>query len=224
VGTGTPSAQFPFAFGNHIAVAGNILYSHARYYDSGAGRFLSEDPRGVRTGDANFYRYALDNPTTFNDPTGLIAGGINYGTSGGVGVGIGAAGQVEGGAGVFLNQDKGYSPNAGAYAEGGAMLGGGGPDSTVGLPSQSATTDWVVGAAVPIPGVGGFISNARQPCDLNGDFSSYNFTFGIFSFSFQTGTANDGKFIWTLSAAGGEGLGFAASHYTTNTFKTVSVR
>ncbi|SRR6266403_1633153 len=73
-------------------------YFRARYYDPIVGRFLSEDPLGtdgggadfyrfkyydpmarsipreVRTGfrgGLNFYRYAVNNPSNFNDPFGL---------------------------------------------------------------------------------------------------------------------------------------------------------
>jgi len=51
---------------------GNYYY-RARYYNANSGRFLGEDPNGITAGDANFYRYALGNPTNYNDPTGEIA-------------------------------------------------------------------------------------------------------------------------------------------------------
>jgi RHS repeat-associated protein len=48
----------------------NLQFSRARYYDSNAGRFVSEDP--VRfNGSANFYRYTDNNPVSFSDPLGL---------------------------------------------------------------------------------------------------------------------------------------------------------
>ncbi len=45
-------------------------YYSARYYDSSAGRFLSEDPIHFRAG-INFYRYARNSTINQADPTGL---------------------------------------------------------------------------------------------------------------------------------------------------------
>ena len=42
-----------------------------RFYDPENGRFLSEDPIGLASGDPNPYRYAKNNPTNYVDPTGL---------------------------------------------------------------------------------------------------------------------------------------------------------
>jgi RHS repeat-associated protein len=63
----------PFRFtSRELDTETNLYYSRARYYDPAAGRFLSEDPIGFG-GGANFYRYGLDNPTNFSDPTGLLS-------------------------------------------------------------------------------------------------------------------------------------------------------
>ncbi len=48
-----------------------LYYYRARYYDPGAGRFISEDPIGFGGGDANFYAYVGSNPSTWIDPAGL---------------------------------------------------------------------------------------------------------------------------------------------------------
>jgi len=40
-------------------------------YDPRTGRFLQEDPIGFESGDANPYRYVLNQPTTDTDPSGL---------------------------------------------------------------------------------------------------------------------------------------------------------
>lgn len=47
-----------------------LYYDRARYYDPTSGRFLSEDPIGL-DGGLNVYRYAHNDPTTLDDPTGL---------------------------------------------------------------------------------------------------------------------------------------------------------
>jgi RHS repeat-associated protein len=50
---------------------GDLDLMRARFYDSGMGRFLAQDPIGVDGRDANFYRYVGNAPTTYSDPTGL---------------------------------------------------------------------------------------------------------------------------------------------------------
>lgn len=49
---------------------GPSSYYRARYYDSGVGRFMSEDPSGFTAGP-DFYSYAGNSPSNFIDPTGL---------------------------------------------------------------------------------------------------------------------------------------------------------
>ncbi|WP_165229541.1 peroxidase family protein [Aquisphaera insulae] len=48
----------------------SLYYYRARYYDPKAGRFVGEDPVGLRAGDANLYRYVYNSPLTMIDPTG----------------------------------------------------------------------------------------------------------------------------------------------------------
>jgi RHS repeat-associated protein len=48
-------------------------YYRARYYDPSNGRFMREDPEQFSAG-GNFYRYAFNNPTDFDDPSGLGPG------------------------------------------------------------------------------------------------------------------------------------------------------
>lgn len=50
------------------------LRNSDRHYNPEAARFLSEDPIGFRAGDANLYRYVINNPVLKRDPFGLIAG------------------------------------------------------------------------------------------------------------------------------------------------------
>jgi RHS repeat-associated protein len=47
-----------------------LYYYRARYYDSLAGRFISEDPVEF-VGGPNFYAYVQANPINLNDPSGL---------------------------------------------------------------------------------------------------------------------------------------------------------
>jgi RHS repeat-associated protein len=46
-------------------------YYRARFYDSGLGQFVSEDPIEFEAGDANLRRYLKNGPTWKTDPSGL---------------------------------------------------------------------------------------------------------------------------------------------------------
>ena len=49
----------------------DVYYVRARYYDSGAGRFLSRDPvSAIGPRGINPYQYAWGNPMRFADPSG----------------------------------------------------------------------------------------------------------------------------------------------------------
>ncbi len=47
----------------------NLYYYRARYYDSGAGRFVGEDPLRCRK-SFDFFSYVRNSPMTFVDPSG----------------------------------------------------------------------------------------------------------------------------------------------------------
>lgn len=70
----------------------NLDYYRARYYDSSAGRFLSEDPINFRAG-VNFYLYVYNKPIRLRDPRGKdpVIGGTVGAILGGIYGGIGAA-------------------------------------------------------------------------------------------------------------------------------------
>ncbi|MFO0819074.1 MAG: RHS repeat-associated core domain-containing protein [Pirellulales bacterium] len=48
-----------------------LYYYRKRFYDSHIGRFISEDPGRLSTGDINLFRYVGNSPTHFVDPNGL---------------------------------------------------------------------------------------------------------------------------------------------------------
>jgi RHS repeat-associated protein len=52
----------------------DFFYYRHRYYNPEIGRFISEDPVGINSGDLNFYRYTWNNPLNWLDPYGLAPG------------------------------------------------------------------------------------------------------------------------------------------------------
>jgi RHS repeat-associated protein len=48
------------------------LYLRARTYDPASGRFLSRDPLAYAGEETNLYRYALNSPVNFTDPSGYV--------------------------------------------------------------------------------------------------------------------------------------------------------
>jgi RHS repeat-associated protein len=65
--TGRPSAP---------DLPNSLQYNRARFYDTSQGRFVSEDPAGPTSADANLYNYGLADPVDHTDPSGLIPGGV----------------------------------------------------------------------------------------------------------------------------------------------------
>lgn len=66
-GSGTTNS---FAYTGREFDAGNLYYYRARYYNPQLGRFISEDPLGLR-GGINPYSYVEESPANFSDPFGL---------------------------------------------------------------------------------------------------------------------------------------------------------
>ena len=86
--TGTSPVAYPFAYTGRVPVLGNVYYYRNRFYDAGAGRFISEDPTGFLAG-SNLYVYSSGNPLAGGDPTGTgligaFVGGVFGALSGGV--------------------------------------------------------------------------------------------------------------------------------------------
>ncbi len=53
-----------------------LVHFGFREYDPEVGRFTAQDPLGYGGGDVDVYGYCLDDPINFNDPLGLMTGGI----------------------------------------------------------------------------------------------------------------------------------------------------
>jgi len=81
----TQTITQPFTYVGQYGVMAEpygYYYMRARYYDSGSGRFVSEDPLGFGGGDVNLYAYVRGNPVGWVDPSGLwtaqIGANIGY--------------------------------------------------------------------------------------------------------------------------------------------------
>lgn len=61
-----------YGFTGRENVAAGTMFYRSRLYNSGAGRFIGEDRIDFQGGDWNLYRYVLNNPATFTDPTGNV--------------------------------------------------------------------------------------------------------------------------------------------------------
>src|SRR5207247_8419518 len=60
----------PYQYTGRENDATGLLFYRARYYDSNAGRFTSEDPLRFGGRDSDFYSYVGQNPVNYTDPTG----------------------------------------------------------------------------------------------------------------------------------------------------------
>jgi RHS repeat-associated protein len=61
----------PYQYMGRERDATGLYYYRARYYSTGMGRFISEDPIGL-IGGSNAYRYVSNDPISRNDPLGLV--------------------------------------------------------------------------------------------------------------------------------------------------------
>jgi RHS repeat-associated protein len=72
--TGTGGDRFMFT-GREFDATPSAYFFRARYYDAGAGRFLSRDPIGAADSDPDLFRYARNDPINWTDRLGLESSG-----------------------------------------------------------------------------------------------------------------------------------------------------
>jgi RHS repeat-associated protein len=99
-----------------------LYYYRARYYSPQTARFISEDPIGWRSGQANNYAYAGGNPVSLTDPSGLCGSQSSGPWKGGGGSSSGGGGGHTTGPGSGGNNGSGGGgasrPGAGAGCSG----------------------------------------------------------------------------------------------------------
>jgi RHS repeat-associated protein len=84
----------------------NHHYNWHRDYESTTGRYVQSDPIGL-AGDINTYRYALNHPTKYTDPNGLMPLGVAIGVGARVIGGRAAVGAIGAGARSLLGPTAG---------------------------------------------------------------------------------------------------------------------
>jgi RHS repeat-associated protein len=143
-GSGAVQTEYTYgAFGNTTATGASttnrsgftgreddgvgLHHYRARYYDSVAQRFVSEDPIGFE-GGVNLFAYVSNRPTAFTDPFGLKPGdglGANAGRGAGEGSGAGGSGGAGGGGGAGRGGGgRGGGGGGGGRGDGGRGDGG----------------------------------------------------------------------------------------------------
>ena len=71
IGQGSLTTRYDYTGRERDSLSG-LMYYRSRWYDPNVGRFISEDPIGLRGGD-NLYAYVKNSPLGFTDPLGLCA-------------------------------------------------------------------------------------------------------------------------------------------------------
>ena len=118
---GLPGAVRTFYAGRDLDRFTGLYNNRARWYDAGAGRFISEDPIGFAGGDANLYRYCGNSPTNATDPSGHFLNFIAGAIGAGVGTVLGAGGYA---LNCWLTGAEFSWSEMGLYAGAGAVAGG----------------------------------------------------------------------------------------------------
>jgi RHS repeat-associated protein len=202
--------DFNLSFTGHWVIK-DLVLAPFRAYNPYLGRWISRDPLEEK-GGINLYAYVGNNPVSNIDPLGETGIGVFGGGSAEAGVvyGAGATGAL--GGGLFW----GKSPNVGAFASGGAFVGG--PGWTKQTAECGGQVPFVLGAYGGV-GAGLFLTNADTARQLRGPFQQWNLNIGVgfvkasASFEWSNGT-------WVLSISVGPGGIASVSGYPTSTAVT----
>jgi RHS repeat-associated protein len=113
-GNTTTTSTYPFQFTGRVPIGGSLYYYRARYCDTQAGRFISEDPISSFAG-GSAYVYARNGPLALVDPQGMAPS--PFGTA------CGYAGMIAGNIGT--EADSQYFTIAGMIFDAGSCLSSG---------------------------------------------------------------------------------------------------
>jgi RHS repeat-associated protein len=123
--TQNETVEQPFKFVGQAGVMAEpngFYYMKARYYDSGVGRFISEDPKGFDGGDVNLSAYVGNNPIMGADPLGLSCNKVQAGA----GAVVFAGGVLQQGLGLLTMVEGVYAIRKGEVEAGAHLLATGG--------------------------------------------------------------------------------------------------
>jgi len=214
--TGSPSPN-AFQYTGRENDGIGLYHYRARQYSAVLQRFISEDPIGLAGDDTNLYAYVWNRPVNFSDPLGLWGWLVGVGGSaeaGFVSFGAGGTGSVVGG--LFGGGPRGV--NLGGVASAGATAGN--PAYGKGYPRKgNAIAGAYIGGGVQL----GY-TNARCAPQLEGEFMTASFNFGLGSLKFNVQYSWSGD-IRVVSVGPpvpflGGGVGIIASGYPTNSWTT----
>jgi RHS repeat-associated protein len=162
--TGTQAAGNPWRFATGYTDATGLIKMGARYYQPTTGRFTQPDPSGQ---EKNRYAYAGNNPTTYNDPTGMnsLLEGLSVGFDFASALFPGPVGAVLGGisTGLTVTDDiveGDYDEIAGDVVEGAVGMAVGGAASRV----AGEVFDATEGTADLVGSAAGFGYSAYDTC------------------------------------------------------------
>ncbi len=185
------SVNFAFGYTSRETDEESLLnFYRARYYDTLAGRFISEDPAGYTAGDSHLNRYTFNNPTNATDPTGRVTLGIGGDLDGALGfvhasisvdlhfgwepgwnlptIGLGIGGGVHGGLGIGVGANiHGSATTADHVGDlGGTSTGVGvfipvGGVEIYGAGGDTGYTGITVGTG-PAPGIGVYVGDTHS--------------------------------------------------------------
>jgi RHS repeat-associated protein len=210
----------------------DLSYLNARYYDSGRGQFLGQDPVFRALGDdgvlkaladkkqsyfladpqkLNAYSYALNNPISNSDLKGLFAIGVGAGVNAEAGAGLYGATTMSITAYLLVNEDTGDASFVTTFTTG-SSAGITGIDN-ISYPAKAPKNSGVLFGSASAGLSLTYAPDAKKPSDLGGVSNNKSITIPFVSF--QVSDSGNQK-SYTI-APGVKGPG-SVSSYPTNTY------
>jgi hypothetical protein len=182
-------------------------YYGARYYDSTAGRFMSEDRIRFRGGDVNLYRYVWGSAPNLEDPFGLWGYGSDFNVGFFGGWGSGTGGSISSGT-LALKDNSNSCSTTGTYTSGSGFAAGI-PDRIAPFGNNQGNNP-THGFNIGVSG-GVSFTNANYVDELAGRFDNTTYALGPINLN----VAKSKTGITIVSITGGVGFGLGVSHHIT---------